>query len=712
MKRAVCLIFSLLLALTAAVPALAMTPPAPAEDMEATLQDITLLVKNTLDIGDDYTDFYSSYNDGLRPSWYLDWSAEGEDLSVQYTTDGVITEVFHWRSSESSNSFYGFDAAFPALSESAARRQAAAWLARLTGQNEHGRIDSVTSSLGTDGEYSVRGRILMNGLESPVTFSLRLGENGLSSYTRSDGYSGYVGGAPAAKASADKPSAAALLKEAVELELYYVNQHDGTARLQYVPVGAYTVVDAQSGEAVDMDALYASFGGSYYGPEEPMAMEAAAMDAGNGTRGLTEVELSSIANYGKVLPQEELDSRLRALPYIGLDGFAPIRCSYGMDAEGVITASLRYSCKMTDDNLFGFSRDAYREAMEWNDDLTVYKYVTMDAKTGELLTLSTSYPLWDDDRDTVIDFYTDPIPQFLEAAAPEKYPETALCTLQGYDTYPTSTYAQVHEGYFYPENNLRVTLNESNATVDEYYVNWDEDIGFAPAKGIVSEVAAIDTYTKALAVTLGYVAWPEGIDYDDPIYETYIDWGYTWVESLRLAYYYSGTDTVSGVDALTGEAIAEAPDGGYVYDDLADEPERAAIERLGRSGIGFAGGSFRPAEALVQRDALTLLLGAAGYRTADWDDDTIKSEAVWLGFITDGEFAPETPVTQATFLRMILRASRYGDAAALPGIWAEGYADGYAAVADALGMLTDNYAPESVCTRAVAAVMLYRFMTR
>lgn len=701
MKR----IFSVILALALAW---ALAAPAAAEartgegDMEAALTGITAAVKKTLDISDDYTEFSGHYNDGLRPGWNLYWSREGEDLSVTCDDSGVITEVYRWKSDDARQDFYGFDAHFPPKPERASRTEAEGWLARLMGQNERARIDRSSASLTTNGEYRFSGRVLMNGLESPVTFSIRIGADGLTGYNRSDSYAGYVGGVPAAKTAVDKAAAAAALEKAVTMDIYYVTDANGEARLRYVPTGPYTVVDALTGEAVDMDALYASFGGSA-GIRGVMEEAAAAENAYDTGAGLTEVEISSIANYRDVLEEDALDAKLRSLPQIGLDGFALERCSYRMDADGNITASLRYSAEMTEDRRFGFSREAFDEYMGWNDRAVVYKYATMDAKTGALIDLGTHYPLWDGERSE-----TTPEPSaaeaFLSAAAPEKLAESGAYEGSG----PALTFARMHDGYFFPENALYVELSPEG-TVDSFRYDWDENVVFAPSDGIVDEDAAQTAYIGALDVTLGYAAWPEGIDYGDPVLLRYADWGYTFVESLRLGYYYSGTDTVDGVDALTGEPILTAGEaGGYTYSDLADAPQRAAIEALAAAGVGFDGGAFEPGRALTQRDALRLLLQAAGYTVADWDEETLKNEAVWRGFVRADEWAPDAALTGAQLAQMMLGASRYGAAAALDGIWAAGYDDGYAAVASALGMTI----PAGQCTRADGAQLLYEFMTR
>ena len=699
MKRIVMILVSLALILSLAAPALAD------EDTEASLTAVTERVVGVLDVADDFTDFSGSYNSGPVPSWDLYWSKDTESLSVRVTEDGVITEVYDWTYEENYNRFYGFDAAFPRLPEEEARQQAEYWLGRLAGENERARIDSVYVPLSANGEYSFSGLIMINGLESPISFNIHIAERGLVSYDRSDSYRGYVGEIPQARARVSSAQAEPLLKDAVDLELYYVSDGD-EARLRYVPVGDRYVVDAQTGEAVNMDELYASFGGGYFGPEAPMAMamsaENAAGDADYG-RALTETELSSIENYADAMTQEELDASVRAVGELGLGEFDMTRCSYSMDSDGNITATLRYVCEMTEDNLFGYSQTDYWDSLSWGETPRAVKNITVNAKTGTLESVYTSYSLWDRDYASTADVGT--ADSFIDAVAPEMAADSALCTLKGYNEDAESfTYARMYDGFFFPENYLYVGVNAATGTVDDYYYVWDEDAVFAPYDGILDEAGALDAYTSALDVKLGYTAWPEEIDYDDPVLYAYADWGYSYVESLRLAYYYSGLGEVAGIDALTGEPVRQSMNGGFVYDDLDGVPEREAIEALAEAGIGFRGSAFLPEKELTMRDAAWLLLSADGYDPGGWDDDMLGEEAAWTGFITASEWEPDQVLETEAFVRMILSASRYGDAASLPGV-------GYETIAAALGMIGGEM-PAGVCTRADAAVLLYRFMMR
>jgi len=477
---------------------------------------------------------------------------------------------------------------------------------------------------------------------------------------------------------------------------------------------------------VDMDALYASFEENGYGMMTEAASEApaAADGAYYNVAGLSEMELSSISNYGDVLSQEEIDALLRITKALGItEDFSIVRYSYAMDsATGDVTASLRYSAPMTEKELYGFSQKEFEQYEQWGETLTIYKYVTVNAKTGALISLSTSYPLWERE-----DEQWDPRDQkkeaesFLKLCAQEMYLDTELCTLSGYNEGDGLTYARVQSGYFFPENYLYVEMNPSTATVDSFRYEWDEDVDFASSRGIVSASDAAAAYVDALDVTLGYVAWPEEIRADQPELLRYMDWGYTWVESLRLAYYFSGLDKVAGVDALTGEALVEdmSEDGAYIYTDISISESKTAIEALGQAGIGFAGGQFLPNSILTQRDAVTLLLQAAGYDPADWDEEMLRNEAVYQGFITESEWLPDAAVTRMGFLKMMLNASRYGDAAKLSGVWTCDFTDvsrgdlAYGALAQALGLASGtSLNGVEACTRAMAADFLYAFMSR
>ncbi len=694
--------------------------PVPEGTLEERLARVTALVKDTLAVDDGYTDFSGDWSDGPAGRWDLYWSDEARQLNVETDGSGKVLNVYLWTDSGRVDRFRGFDPLFPSMGRDEALALAEDWCQRLFAGEESGRIDGVRAVLGTDGYWAVEGTVLKNGLPSPIRFTMDLRADGLASFDRSDSYRPYVGALPPAEAAADIGAAEDSLRGALELELYYVSDGEGGAQLQYVPCGPDTVVDAATGEAVDMQALYASFDGTY-DRGNTATMDAAAAGA-EGAGGLTAVELASIASYEAVMDQQALDEALRKIAALGLEGFEQDRCSYARDTQtGAVTATVRYTAQMAEDRLFGYSADQFAAAQQDGWDLTVYKTVTLDAETGALRSVSTRYPLWErpEEEPLSAEDRIAAAADFLALAAPEMADQAALCTLSGYDTEDDLTFARVHEGFFYPENYLLVSVNGATGTVDRFRYEWDEDAAFGPAEDIVTADEALAAYGDALTVTLGYSAWPVGVDREE--YAVYADWwGYSYVEELRLTYYYEGLDDVSGVDALTGQPVlAERSDGTYVYDDLAGAPQADMIAALGLAGVGYPGGKFLPEQTLTERDAVHLLLSAAGVRTDGLEDEALYERAAQLGLAPEGAWDPDAAVTRMDFLRLMIGASRYGDGARLAGIWETGFSDvdaideGFAAVARALGLAEgDALHPAGTLTRADAAALLGRFMDR
>ena len=635
----------------AAVMILASAAPAMAEDvMKADLTSVTEHVVTVLDVGDDYTDFSGEYYDNIPPTWYLYWSKDGEDLSVNCAEDGTITSVYWGRYADVNDRFYGYDAAFSSLPLDEARSQAEEWLVRLASEGETCRIDNVNEPRTSRAAYEFSGIILYHGLETPVHFTLTLNADGLNNYYRSTALCAYKGEMPGETPEVNETDAASKLYDSITMELFYVKDGD-EVRLRYVPVTSNYIVDAVTGDTVDMIRKYEEFGGrgmyadAGYGGY--MVEESAAAEDKATGRALTEVEIQSIDKYTDVLKEEDLDAAIRSIEGLGLTGFNLDRCSYSMDSEGNIRANVRYSCNITEENLFGFSKESYQEMTAWGEKPMAFKYVTVDAGTSKLIEVSTSFTMWDMARKNVTD--PEAANGFLKAAAADMVENCDICTLSGYNQETGITFARVHDGYFFPENYLYVEINPVTKAVERFYYTWDDDAAFAPSEDLISEDEARKIYADALTVTLGLTAWPEAIDYDDPVLYRYAEWGYSYIESLKLAYYYSDTEKYAGVDALTGEIVNNINESHLEYDDLEGVPQKDEIERLAQAGIGFAGGSFKPDAALAMRDAAVLLAQSSGGVFIDVDDDELKSMMASQGFITYDEWDPDKELAQRKF---------------------------------------------------------------
>ena len=96
MKKTLCLLLALVLCLGLALPAAAASEPA-----DEQLKAVTLKVKKTLGIADDYTEFNGdSYVRGQQTWWQLTWTKEGESLWVTCNDAGKIFSYERWFADE------------------------------------------------------------------------------------------------------------------------------------------------------------------------------------------------------------------------------------------------------------------------------------------------------------------------------------------------------------------------------------------------------------------------------------------------------------------------------------------------------------------------------------------------------------------------------------------------------------------------------------
>ena len=128
----------------------------------------------------------------------------------------------------------------------------------------------------------------------------------------------------------------------------------------------------------------------------------------------------------------------------------------------------------------------------------------------------------------------------------------------------------------------------------------------------------------------------------------------------------------------------------------------------------------------VQPQLQALLASLEGYRIAPenaeaWLVDAAYASAYRLGALQRGERDEVRAVTRGEVVQCLLNCAGYGPAARLQGIYTCTYSDaaaipakdlGYAAIAQALGMVGGRYDGTRTATRGELAVMLCRLLER
>lgn len=736
-------VLTLALALSLVMGCMAV-PAFAADGQSEEMAKVTLAVKGQLGLGDEYDQFSGDCTDlGVLRYWQLSWSKEdGSSLNVTADSNGKILSYSRYvpdagDAPVSSWDGNGFNPSFPAVNAAQVEAAARAFLSKVISAPESVQLEPVSLRLsGYRRWVSVSGTVLLNGVHSPMSFSLRLSlpDLAVTSYERRDAWSLVVpGDVPSAQAAVSQSAAQEKLNSALSMELRYVDGEDDAIVLRYVPTtqGSW-YVDARTGELVDLSKLPGSgrngltTGGSANKNE---FMEDA--EAPEGSPSLSPAEQGTVDQMAGTLSPDELDALLRKVAPLGLSDMTRAGASYYMgrsvdpknadkDKEQEITCRLVYTRDLT----AAETASDYSSA-EADGTPTLRKSVTVDARTGALLRVSTSSryakkDAWTGDAAAVVKgFLSAQFPDYFSACVYKEEGKNG-----GY-------YVRQVNGIPYYSNSLRSEVCGVDGTIGSFSLEWDEDAKFPAPEHIVDAGTALAAYAGCFETRLGYTAYPEKVDTSDPQWLTYAqqvgDVKFRWV----LSYTHSG-DTPMGIDALTGEVLTwPGRDTALSYSDLAGCYGRAEIETLAAYGVGFSrGDQFRPTRQVTQRDMLVLLLSALGctYDADDMDretEDSLYDTACAQGLLRRDQRDPSKAVTRLDCLKIMLAASAYGQAAQLQGIYHTDFSDagtipagdlGYAAIGQALGIISgdQNRAlnPDAPLTRQDAALMLYRFMAR
>lgn len=715
------------LALAASLMAALALPAAAAEDdTQARLTRVTQAVKTALDLDtDQYEEFSGDCYEELVPVWTLQWSGhkDGQNLTVEALEDGTVIQYQLNGAAAVPVSRGGDFPVFPAAEEREnARRTAEDFLKKVLDPMESAELETPLGNeqLGGSG-CRFSGRLLLNGLPSPLNYSVRVQDGRVTSFWRDARQTTFLGSVPGSEAAATQSQAAAALKGKLGLKLEYVWDEDGAVVLRYVPeTDLHTFyADAADGSLLDLTELQKKMNGrgryalTAGGMAEDSAEAPAAMENG-AVKSLSAAELAGAEKLRGVRTAAQLDTALRAVSGFGLGGYALASSSYNLekeDGEETVLCTLRYR----------------REA----EDETYSRTVTVDARTGEVRRVY-SYAPWGQDPRLTADQAREKALAFLKSFAPDRAEALELYssddqTADGSPSY-SFTFARKVNGYFFPANTYSVDIDAADGSVFRFYRTWDEDVTFPAPEGLISEAAALDAWMNTYDVALAYRLVPQKLDGTDPLQAKAVRQGMEYFYVLRLTYALEREETCLGVDAKSGRAVfqADRTQKDIRYSDLSGSAYQADIEKLALYGVGYDGGVFRPGKTLTQWDLLCLLASFRFWRmnpeTASKEDrDSVYSDAYARGLLTPAERSDDAPVTRAGLAKLLLDDAGYGPAARLSGIYAVTYTDrdsipaaglGYAAMAQALGMAKGTYHGTRTASRGEAAFMLCRLLER
>ena len=703
--------------------ALPFTAMAKQATTDEELAQVTAKVKQTLGIDDRYTDFYGEMSDnGLKHSWKLYWSMKGENLTITADNTGKVYNYYHYTDSQDNNYDSHLAPAFPKVTKEMASEAAQVFIKKVLGNNESVVFTAVDDKYNPreQNQFYFSGTLLINGLESPINCSIivRASDLTVTSFSRSDNYTAFLGDIPDTNTGITKEKAKQLLSGPLTLKLQYVLAEDGkTAVLRYVPVNSDEyLVDAKTGELINVSDLYKQL------IVPASSNQTADKAASTGGGGLSQTEQAGVDKLEGVLSKEQLDAKIRALKGLAIGNEYTLgQASYQVDNENKkVLCNLTYTAKAD------MKPDAGNSAY----DGYIRKYISVDAKTGDLVSLYTSYPydmvkqLGKSDEQLKLSAQT-----FLKDNFSAHFALTVLSDSKSdSDNSLQLSYAQSVNGYFYYSNALNISVNRATGAVDSFNQNWNESIVFDNTDNLINSQKALSVYTDTFTAKLCYVEIPVKIDPTQPGMEPYVKLGYNYIYRLTLGYVLNSDQNVSGIDAKTGKVVAQEakPAQTLAYGDLNGHYAQSQIEKLAQFGIGYSASSFEPEKQLTEKDMLIFLLSTTGQRFDEGNDDSLYEAAKQYGLWTRGtEQKPDRLISRMEVIRAILSMSGYDKTAGLKGIYKCSFSDsqtileadyGYAAIAQGLGIVRGDQGgkldPYETATRAELAVMLYNFMNR
>lgn len=739
MKKCICMILSalMILSLTAAAfntegsapqgeqseEVTEPTPMAAEKSVDQRLAAVAAKVKATLNISDEYEEFTGDlWENELAPRWSLNWNRESDSISVEAFENGQISNYYFYENDESYRSVRDFPPAFPTITRKQAQQYAQKFLKNVLDSSETVTFsERSTGRLNTE-THRFSGTILINGLESPLSFSIsvRASDGKIVRFYRDCREDSYIGSIPSPTPGAASDKAGTLLKGTLSLRTEYVLEND-KAVLRFLPDSSDEYfVDAQTGKLVNLTELYklvskGEENGANSSAQFDLATPEAAADTGGS--GLTQVELEGISKLEGVLSKEALDKKMRDISYLGLDKYTLAASSYSRNQKtDEVTARLSYTRRDGDDS--------------WR------RTITCNAKTGDLQGIWSSSPYNKDRTASVSEGKArETAEAFLAEFWSKNYSRTELYHStpwedKNWDASHSFTYAQKENGFFFPGNCINVSVDIEDGSISGFSRNWTDISNFESPEGIMSESSALDAWFNHYDLQLGYGRIPVKLDSSMEDAVPLLDKGYSYFYSMQLTYTLTEPDDVraAGMNAKTGEIITEnwyKDDNLITYSDLDNYAGKDKLATLAEYGIGWTGGKCEPNKKMSQLDLVALLVSADGYQydpeTGDAGD--MYRRAYGLGILSASERSDSKLLTRGETVRMLLNCAGYGDVAKLPGIFSCSYPDaaqipanllGYAAIAQGLGVVDVEleFGAGKTATRGEAAEMLFNFMSR
>ena len=496
----------------------------------------------------------------------------------------------------------------------------------------------------------------------------------------------------------NKDTAWESLKKESGLKLIYKTKTEDGKRSVYpvwIPLAQYDqYINAKTGKTEDKITNIRYTTDSF---NQAMKEEAA---LGDSRVEFSKVELEEIENVSGMLSKEEVERIIKENPVLDTDE----------DMEMVSINS--YGDKFSDTRY-------YRVSFSNEDDkYSFYANALMNAKTGEIISWSSSRYESDDNQKNTDKYNDDELIEILKSSIKEISPKYFVNNSEYIydDEYKADNsihFKRFVNGIEYVDNYAYISVNPQNAKVNNFSINH-YDVEFPALDNAITAEVAFDKLKGEKDIKLYYI--PTVSDKEKKYYDK------------AILGYSCGEVSNTEIDAFSGNIIKnENTENTQIsYSDISGHFAENAINTLAKYGIGFEGEKFEPAKTITTEEFVVLLTATfkrndAIILRANVDYSSEIEMAKRYGILKENIKDLKIPLTRETAAIYLIRMMGCEEIAEIQGIYISQFPDvtkniGYISILSGKGVFrgdeNNNFNPQNSLTRAEAALVIYNYINR
>lgn len=720
MKRKIALLLSLILLLTMVFPLQGY-----AAGLDKELENAIRTAKVKFSIPDDYKFTSSMYTSQDKKIFDLNWTGEDtiDSVRINVSVDGDGNILNYYRYSPND---YILGGKLPLLSREEAKARADGYIERIAPDllSELQYMYKYPDSL-MDVNYYLSYYRVVNGVpyyNDAVYVSINRNTGELQSYSRN--WTDILD-FPQAEGAISPDEAEKAYMENLGLRLIYSYIYkDDMIRTFPLYTTVYEnrdfVIDAFTGRKYRLNY---NTGVTAAMPDASVSFqkEMVRMAAGEIVQ-LSPEELRAIDEAGELISLEEAEELARGTEYLGISDEYELQNYY-------------LNTSWPDGREYLWSLD-FSKPSEGNGSISDSVYVSINAKSKEITSFYFYNYLPDAGQKKPINDIADARAEadaFLRKYYPQYYKQVEYNEI--YEEYLddptikertyTFEYMRIANDVPFPDNGLVIKYDNISGSISGFNLYW-YDTEFPSIKNVISLEDAYEVLFDKIGLVMEY---RYGSDIMIP-FRT----GEQQKDAKAALVYALAPNIPLYIDAISGNIVYKSGEE-YVepkkvsYTDIEGHFAEKEIKVLADFGIYLEGTEFRPNEAILQKEFLTLLSKSLNYYGPVITEKSTKAEIdefyaylVRDGIIKEAEIAPDSIVTREEAVKYIIRALKYDKVADIKGIFQVGFKDsgsisedlyGYVAIASGLGIIKgdgSNFRPKKNTTRGEAAVMIYNYL--